>query len=207
MYARTHANPCEEPAAPLARLGSHRRAHWPPGGPSSPSFSRLVADNHRPETPGRRLDTCATSLICGHHMSPSTHLTTLPFPSCRCHPVTAAWDSKRPLGTRRTPCFVCAVSRRHYNYHLSARLFHLAGVTTVRIRVRASPVNFGIWDAVPRRCQAMGLRSSPSMPFVFTTTSAALLVMEGATPSEQLRQKPVSVKATSQASENDGGKL
>lgn len=91
IYARTHANPCEKPPAPLARLGSHRPGHWPPGGPVFPSFSRLVVGYHRPETPGRRLDTCATSLICGHHMSPSTHLATLPFPSCRCHPVTTTW--------------------------------------------------------------------------------------------------------------------
>lgn len=91
MYARTHANPCEKPPAPLARLGSHRPGHWPPGGCVFPSFSRLVVGYHRPETPGRRLDTCATSLICGHHMSLSNHLATLPIPSCRCHPVTTTW--------------------------------------------------------------------------------------------------------------------
>lgn len=176
---RTNARePVREASRSTCSIGFSASGPLAAWGCFSPSFSRLVADYHRPETPGRRLDTCVTSLICGHHMSPSTHLTALPFPSCRCHPVTSTWEPKRPLSTRRTLCFVCAVSRRHYNYQLSARIFHLVGVTTVRVRVRVSSVNIGICDAVPRLCQAMRLSSSPSIPFVFTTTSTALLPME-----------------------------
>lgn len=56
---------------------------------------------------------------------------------------------------RSSITFVRAMSQRHYNYQQSARIFHLVDVTTVRIRVRASSVKFGIGDAVPRPCKAL----------------------------------------------------
>lgn len=76
---------------------------------------------------------------------------------------------------RSSIAFVRAMSQRHHNYQQSARLFHLIGGTTVRVRVRASSVKFAIWDAVPRPCKAMGWArplhhplSSPQPPHLAT---------------------------------------
>lgn len=149
MYARTHAP--REPVREASRSTCSIRfspsgplVAWQPGYVSSPASPGLSLITTRPETPGRRLDTCVTSLICGHHMSPSTHPTALSFPSCRCHPVTTAWESGSPASHS-----ACAG-------HLVSSVPCLGGVTTVRIRVCGlAPSKFENWNAMPQPCKAM----------------------------------------------------